>query len=103
MKPVNYQKLCPQGTPKEIRRKFDIGDIFKNKAKCLQCGKIITSKNRHDFVTCKCGNLSVDGGSWYIRRCFTSEDSFKELSVSYDDIPKSKSVQKRIAAQKGEK
>ncbi|MGN0341118.1 MAG: hypothetical protein ACI4D0_11585 [Lachnospira sp.] len=59
--------------------------ILVNKIKCNRCGDIIESKRRHDFVTCKCGCCSVDGGTDYIRRCFiNSQDDFEELSV-YDE------------------
>ena len=36
--------------------------IVKNMIKCNLCGDIIESKHRHDYVTCKCGSCSVDGG-----------------------------------------
>jgi hypothetical protein len=39
-----------------------------NAVKCLICGDIIQSRHRHDFVTCSCGNISVDGGNDYNRR-----------------------------------
>jgi len=39
-----------------------IEKIIKNSIKCKHCGDIIISKNTHDFVTCKCGCCSVDGG-----------------------------------------
>jgi len=45
----------------------------KNRAKCLNCGDIIESKDRHDFVTCRCfQNISdtgifLDGGKDYQR------------------------------------
>ena len=37
------------------------------KVKCLRCGDVIQSKHRHDFVSCKCGGIFVDGGSDYLR------------------------------------
>lgn len=40
---------------------------YKNKGKCKQCGDILESKHRHDFVTCSCGSLSLDGGLAYQR------------------------------------
>jgi hypothetical protein len=84
---MTYQELCPIDTSKEIRRKFNIGDIFENKAKCLKCGEIIISKNRHDYSKCKCGNLAVDGGSWYARRAFTGRtDSYEDMIVYYLDV-----------------
>jgi hypothetical protein len=43
--------------------------ILHNKAKCLKCGDIIESTHRHDFVTCSCESLSVDGGKDYLKRC----------------------------------
>ena len=55
--------------------------IIKNQVKCLKCGDIIESKNRHDFVTCSCGNVSVDGGKDYLRRTFYNKDDYEELSI----------------------
>lgn len=37
------------------------------RVKCLQCGSIIQSKHRHDFTSCRCGALSIDGGGEYCR------------------------------------
>jgi hypothetical protein len=42
--------------------------IVQNAATCLGCGDFIVSKHRHDFVTCTCGAVSVDGGQEYLRR-----------------------------------
>ena len=42
--------------------------IVQNAAVCLSCGDKIVSKHRHDFVTCTCGAVSVDGGQEYLRR-----------------------------------
>ena len=39
----------------------------RNRAKCKLCGDVIESKHRHDFVTCKCKAIFVDGGSDYWR------------------------------------
>lgn len=39
-----------------------------NRAGCRCCGDVIESANRHDFQTCRCGNISVDGGDAYQRR-----------------------------------
>lgn len=51
----------------------------KNKAKCLICMDQIESTYTHDYVTCSCGNLSVDGGLSYMKR------SCKDLS-KYEEI-----------------
>ena len=53
--------------------------ILSNKAQCLKCKDIIESKYRHDFVTCKCGALSVDGGNSYLKRSGNLKH-YKELS-----------------------
>lgn len=42
--------------------------ILRNAAECARCGDVIESKHRHDFVTCKCGAISVDGGKAYLKR-----------------------------------
>ncbi|MCM1092294.1 MAG: hypothetical protein NC251_06280 [Lachnoclostridium sp.] len=56
--------------------------IVKNMIKCNLCGDIIESTYRHDFVSCKCGCCSVDGGTDYLRRGFTnSQDDFTEMSI----------------------
>lgn len=54
--------------------------ILSNEAKCGVCGEVITSTHRHDFVTCTCGNLSVDGGLDYLKRCGNLDD-YVELST----------------------
>lgn len=53
--------------------------ILCNRIKCKKCGDIIESKNRHDFVTCKCGYVAVNSGNSYLRRTGNRED-WEELS-----------------------
>ena len=48
--------------------------MIKNKVQCRKCKDIIESKHRHDFVYCKCGAISTDGGTDYIRRGGNLED-----------------------------
>ena len=60
-------------------------NIKVNKVKCKICGDIIESKFRHDFKTCKCGKVSVDGGLDCIRRCAPSKGAFEELSEYEED------------------
>lgn len=61
---------------REIARLEKRGGVvkIKNNARCRKCGDEIESKSRHDFVTCKCGAISVDGGQDYMRRCGNPED-----------------------------
>ena len=58
--------------------------IIANKAKCKKCGDIIESVSVHDFVTCSCGAISVDGGKSYLRRS-GELDNLIDLSVSIDE------------------
>ena len=46
----------------------------RNRARCKKCKDIIESKHRHDFVTCTCGAVSVDGGKDYFKRVGNPED-----------------------------
>lgn len=57
--------------------------IISNKVRCKKCGEIIKSKNRHDFITCKCGAVSVDGDHDYLKRSGDYED-WEELSECED-------------------
>ena len=41
--------------------------LIKNAFKCLYCNNIIESKHQHRFISCKCGKMSIDGGTSYIR------------------------------------
>lgn len=60
--------------------------IKLNGAKCLECGNEIYSLHRHDFVTCGCGNISVDGGLDYLKRSVRDGfDSSIDLSEIDDD------------------
>ena len=60
--------------------------IIQNAVTCNGCGDFIVSKHRHDFVTCSCGAISVDGGQEYLRRVGTLEKgSYIDLSWSLPD------------------
>lgn len=57
--------------------------ILVNKIRCRTCGDIIESKSVHDYKVCKCGRVSVDGGTAYLRRGFKqSVEDFEDLSVT---------------------
>ena len=71
---------------KKERSKLGIGDIYSNAATCLICNDKIRSKNRHDFRRCSCGNLTVDGGSWYAKRGFKGKDSYINNIEYYDEV-----------------
>lgn len=63
--------------------------IVENKIRCKKCGDIIESTYTHDFRTCSCGAVSVDGGHSYLRRSGNLED-IEELSVVVPDKPEEK-------------
>lgn len=56
--------------------------VYRNRAKCLKCGDIIESKSVHDFVSCSCGEIFVDGGQEYFRAGAKDEKNFQGM---YDD------------------
>lgn len=53
--------------------------IIRNAARCTLCGDEIESRHRHDFKSCVCGAIAVDGGKDYLRRV-GNLDAFEELS-----------------------
>lgn len=60
--------------------------IIRNSIKFNHCGDIIVSKYCHDFVSCKCGCCSADGGNDYLKRGFkNSSDDFTEMSEFEDE------------------
>lgn len=60
-------------------------ELIKNKARCRKCGDIIESTYRHDYVSCKCGEISVDGGLDYRKIRFNDEENFINESI-YSNI-----------------
>lgn len=57
-----------------------------NKAECRLCGDVIESTHRHDFKTCSCGEISVDGGTSYISRSWAKDQAnIIELSEFEED------------------
>jgi hypothetical protein len=44
------------------------GRIIKNAIVCMICDDLIESKHTHDFKSCKCGTVYIDGGHEYLRR-----------------------------------
>lgn len=82
---TDYHDFTSKDTPIAERRRLHVGDVWRNEAKCLGCGDTIRSTNRHDFRSCKCGNLSVDGGSWYCKRSVGNE-GYLELSQPFTHV-----------------
>jgi hypothetical protein len=60
--------------------------ILKNAAECPLCHDVIESVHRHDFVSCSCGSISVDGGKEYTRRMFkTGVFPIERSEILYED------------------
>ena len=63
---------------------------FLNAAKCLNCGDVIQSRFRHEYVSCKCGAVSVDGGTSYVKRsgepgCWVDIRTEEELAAALEE------------------
>ena len=58
--------------------------IIRNAAQCAKCGDIIESKHRHDFVSCSCDEIFVDGGKDYFRSGAKDIANFISLSEVSD-------------------
>lgn len=54
--------------------------VVKNAARCKKCGDHIESKHCHDWVSCSCGAIFVDGGLDYLRHG-GDLDAIEDLSV----------------------
>jgi hypothetical protein len=50
-----------------MRKEPEYKNERRNRAKCALCEDVIESKSRHDFVSCSCGAIFVDGGRDYCR------------------------------------
>jgi hypothetical protein len=44
-----------------------VARLVRNAARCLLCNTVVESRHRHDFQSCPCDNLFVDGGLAYER------------------------------------
>lgn len=60
--------------------------ILVNAAECVFCGDYIQSKHRHDYVSCKCGLIAVDGGVDYLRRTGNKSDLIEKSITTADDF-----------------
>ena len=65
---------------------------MKNRAKCKNCQSVLESFHRHDYVTCECGSISIDGGLDYLKCYFDKIENFirlddddKEIAVSFSE------------------
>jgi hypothetical protein len=47
--------------------------------RCKSCNDVIESKYTHDFVSCKCGMIFVDGGNEYTRYGYLKEHTEEQI------------------------
>lgn len=59
--------------------------ILCNQVKCLICEDTPYSASVHDFKSCNCGNVYVDGGMNYLRRLSENASLFEEISISMEE------------------
>jgi hypothetical protein len=64
------------------------------KIKCAQCGTVIQSMHRHDWVQCQCKAIFVDGGEDYLRMGFDQ----REHVLTEDDEPYFKDEPRTVSA-----
>ncbi len=55
-----------------------------NAVRCLRCGDVIHSAHRHDYQTCLCGDVSVDGGQSYLKRAWREGARWEEMSTGWE-------------------
>lgn len=80
---TDYHDFSGPDSTKEHCEKLAIGEWYINAVECGVCGYYVRSRNRRDFNTCNCGNVSVDGGSAYLRRSYKT-NNFIDRSVKFD-------------------
>lgn len=59
---------------------------MRNRAKCRLCGDIIESFLKHDLVTCKCGEISIDGGNELLRCVANDWKNFLRVDDNGNEI-----------------
>lgn len=59
---------------------------MRNRAKCKVCNDVIESFHRHDYVTCKCESIAVDGGQDYFRCRANNWSNFIRLDDDGNEV-----------------
>jgi hypothetical protein len=60
--------------------------IIQNEAQCAKCKEIIFSVHRHDYKSCECGAIAVDGGQDYIKRVGNRENIIERSMILDEKI-----------------
>jgi hypothetical protein len=59
---------------------------MRNRAKCKLCNEILESFHQHDYVTCKCGEISIDGGLQYLHAIAKNWSNFLRIDDEGNEI-----------------
>ena len=59
---------------------------MRNRAKCKLCKDIIESFHQHDYVTCKCGEIAIDGGNYNLRAVARDFKNFLRVDDKDNEI-----------------
>lgn len=62
--------------------------LLRSQICCLDCHDVIASLWRHDFNSCKCGAVSIDGGRDYLRvlgQCWVDASITVEVDLNNQD------------------
>jgi hypothetical protein len=59
---------------------------MRNRAKCKLCGDILESFHRYDCVSCRCGEISIDGGNDYCRCAANDWKNFLRVDDEGNEI-----------------
>lgn len=68
-----------QGCDEEEMEKYRSQDVLH----CKECDEVIYSVMRHDFHSCSCESVSIDGGNDYTRCLFKSRECFEIGSIDF--------------------
>ena len=56
----------------------------RNRIRCLKCKDVLEATHSHDFKSCKCGFVSIDGGHFGHWRRLWNEGDPKE---AFEEMP----------------
>lgn len=59
---------------------------MRNRAKCKLCSDILESFHRYDYVSCRCGEISIDGGQDLFRCASKDWNNFLRVDDNGNEI-----------------
>ncbi len=60
---------------------------MRNRAKCKKCQEIIESFHLHDYVECKCKEISISGGNFDLYCSAKDWNNFLRIDEKENEIP----------------